>query len=107
MLKNFIWTSLRHLLKNRTFGLVNIFGLAIGILSCLYIVLYVMDQYSYDKHHKDGKDIYRVTSNLLLTGDKINMATCSPPVAPALKQDFAEVRQFTRVIPTLGVNKHL
>ncbi|MDO6429179.1 ABC transporter permease [Flavitalea sp. BT771] len=107
MFKNFIRTSLRHLLKNKTFGLVNILGLAIGILCCLYIVLYVMDQYSYDKHHKDAKDIYRVVSDLLLTGDRHHMATCSPPVAPAMKRDFAEVRQFTRVIPTMGVKTHL
>jgi len=107
MLKNFIKTSLRHLLKNKTFGLVNIFGLAIGVLCCLYIVLYVADQYSYDKHHKDGKNIYRVVSDLVLSGNKSHMATCSPPVAPAMKKDFAEVLQFTRVIPTMGVKKHL
>jgi len=107
MLLNFIRISLRHLLKNKTFGLVNILGLSIGVLCCLYIVLYVGDQYSYDRHHKDAGDIYRVTSNLLLSGNKKNMATASPPVAPTMKRDFAEVKQYTRVIPTLGVKKHL
>jgi len=107
MLINFIKTSLRHLKKSRMFGLVNIFGLSIGILCCLYIVLYVSDQYSYDKHHRDAGNIYRVTSDLRLSGDKKNMATSSPPVVPAMKKDFAEIEQYTRVIPTLGVKKHL
>ncbi|WP_315819008.1 ABC transporter permease [Paraflavitalea speifideaquila] len=107
MLRNYLKTTVRLLLKNKTFSFINIIGLAIGTLCCLYIVLYVADQYSYDKHHRDGKDIYRLTTSLLLTGDKHNMATASPPIAPALKNDFPEVAQFTRVIPTLGVSQHL
>jgi putative ABC transport system permease protein len=107
MFKNYFRTTLRLLLKNKTFSFINIIGLAIGTLCCLYIVLYVMDQYSYDKHHKDQKDIYRLTTYLYLTGDKHTMATASPPIAPAIKNDFPEVEQFTRVIPTLGVSRHL
>lgn len=107
MFKNYFRTTLRLLLKNKTFSFINIIGLAIGTLCCLYIVLYVVDQYSYDKHHKDQKDIYRLTTYLYLTGDKHTMATASPPIAPAIKNDFPEVEQFTRVIPTLGVSRHL
>jgi putative ABC transport system permease protein len=70
--------------------------------------LYVEDQYSYDKHHKDAKNIYRVTSTVKLTGDKVNGPAASPPVGPALKNDFAEVQQFTRVVNTsmMGVKQH-
>lgn len=107
MIKNYFKTTLRLLLKNKTFSLINIIGLAIGTLCCLYIVLYVVDQYSYDKHHRQGENIYRLTSALTLTGDKHNMATASPPIAPAIKNDFPEVEQFTRVIPALGVGNHL
>ena len=109
MLKSYLKTALRFLLKNKTFSFINIFGLAVGTLCCLYILLYVQDQYSYDKHHKDAKNIYRITSTLALTGDKHNNSTCSPPIAPALKADFAAVKQYTRVIPTdfLGAKQHL
>jgi putative ABC transport system permease protein len=70
--------------------------------------LYVEDQYSYDKHHKDAKNIYRVTSTVRLTGDKVNGPAASPPGGPALKNDFAEVQQFTRVVNTsmMGVKQH-
>jgi len=109
MLKSYLKTALRFLLKNKTFSFINIFGLAAGTLCCLYILLYVQSQYSYDKHHKNAKDIYRITSTLSLTGDKHNNSTCSPPIAPALKTDFGEVKDYVRVIPTdfLGAKQHL
>ncbi len=107
MFKNYFKTASRFLLKNKAFSFINIIGLAIGTLCCLYIVLYVENQYSYDKYYKDVKDIYRITTTTSLSGDKHNMATCSPPIAPALKNDFPEVQQFTRIVPTLGATDHL
>ncbi|HEY2347549.1 MAG TPA: ABC transporter permease [Puia sp.] len=107
MFRNYLKTSLRFLLKNKTYSFINIFGLALGTLCCVYIILYVTDQYSYDRHQRDAQNIYRVTSTLELAGDKHKNATCSPPIAPALKKDFGEVIQFARVVPTLGVVKHL
>jgi putative ABC transport system permease protein len=107
MFKSYLKTAYRFLLKNRTFSFINIFGLAAGTLCCLYIVLYVQDQFGYDRQHKNAKDIYRITTDLVLTGDKHHAGTCSPPIAPAMKRDFPEVAQFTRVSPTLGLTKHL
>ncbi|WP_413319518.1 ABC transporter permease [Mucilaginibacter sp. Mucisp84] len=89
--------------------MINIIGLATGTLCCLYILLYVQDQYSYDKQHKDVKDIYRITTTLELTGDKHDGAASSPPIAPAMKNDFGEVLQFTRLVTTegFGAKQHL
>jgi putative ABC transport system permease protein len=107
MLKSYLKTAMRFLLKNKTFSIINLFGLALGTLCCLYIVLYVADQYSYDKHLHDEANIYRVITNLGKPGEKHTMASCSPPIAPAIKKDFAEVAVFTRAIPTLSGNQHL
>lgn len=109
MLKSYLKTAWRFLLKNKTFSLINIVGLATGTLCCLYILLYVQDQYSYDKQHKDVKDIYRITTTLELTGDKHDGAASSPPIAPAMKNDFGEVLQFTRLVTTegFGAKQHL
>jgi len=109
MIKSYLKTAWRFLLKNKTFSLINIVGLATGTLCCLYILLYVQDQYSYDKQHKDVKDIYRITTSLELTGDKHNSATSSPPITPAMKNDFGEVLQFTRLVTTegFGAKQHL
>jgi putative ABC transport system permease protein len=109
MIKNYFKTTLRNLWKNKTYSFINIIGLAIGTLCCLYILLYVKDQYSYDRHHNNAEDIYRITTSLALTGDKHTNATSSPPIAPAIKNDFPEVKQFTRIIGTdfLGAKQHL
>jgi putative ABC transport system permease protein len=107
MIKNYFKVAIRFLLKNKTFSFINIIGLATGTLCCLYILLFVKDQYSYDKHHKVANRIYRVTTSLALRGDKHTNATCSPPIAPAIKRDFPEVEQFTRVISDFGSTQHL
>jgi putative ABC transport system permease protein len=105
--KNYLKTSFRFLLKNKTYSFINIFGLALGTLCCIYIILYVTDQYSYDKHQPDAKNIYRITSQLDLAGDKHNSGSASPPIAPTMKKDFGEVIQYARVTSTLGVIKNL
>lgn len=107
MLQSYLKTALRFLRKNRTFSLINLIGLALGTLCCLYIMLYVKDQYSYDRQFDHAADIYRITSELATNGDRHNMATSSPPIAPAMKTDFPEVLHFTRAIPTLGAEEHL
>jgi len=109
MLKSYLKTALRFLLKNKTFSFINIFGLATGTLCCLYILLYVQQQYSYDKQHKNVNSIYRITTDLVLTGDKHHGAASSPPIAPAMKTNFPEVQNYTRVVKTeiLGAKEHL
>ncbi len=109
MFKNYFKVAFRFLLKNKTFSFINIFGLTLGTLCCLYILLYVTDQYSYDKHHVNVNDIYRVNSHAIseAEGTEQNTATVVAPVAPLLKKDFAEVEQFTRIVPFLGVGNHL
>lgn len=99
MFKSYFKTAFRSLLKSKTFSFINIFGLAAGTLCCLYILLYVKDQYSYDKQHKNVNELYRVTTDLQLPGDKHHNSTCSPPIAPALKRDFPQVEQYARVVP--------
>lgn len=108
MFSNYFKLAYRHLLRNKTFSLINIIGLTAGTLCCLYILLYVKDQFSYDNHHERANDIYRITSQLSVQGDKgHNMATASPPIAPAMKNDFSEIEQFTRVCSPPGVSHHL
>ena len=109
MLKNYLRTAFRFLLKNKVFSFINVFGLTMGTLCCLYIVLYVTDQYSYDKQHVHAKDIYRIDNVVTskATGTDYNFATVVAPVAPLMKQDLPEVEQFTRVVPFLESDEHL
>jgi putative ABC transport system permease protein len=107
MLKSYWKTAVRALLRNKTYGLINIIGLAAGTFCCLYILLYVRDQYSYDRHHKDVEDIYRVNRVDKGKDGEYNIAITAMQVGPAMKRDLPEVVQFTRVIPFIGLDKSL
>jgi putative ABC transport system permease protein len=110
MFQNYLLTAIRNLRKNPRFFVINITGLAIGTLCCLYIVLYVEDQYSYDRQNRAAGDIYRIDTHLDLPGGgEINAGTTSPPIAPGMRRDFAAVEQYTRVVPTagFGVKEHV
>jgi len=106
MFRNYLRTALRVLARNKTFSAINIFGLTLGTLCCLYIVLYVTDQYSFDRQHHRAQDIYRIGTHIKGAGGEGDRATVTGSVAPLLKQDFHEIEQFTRVVPFLGVDKH-
>ena len=107
MFKNYWRTALRVLSRNKTFSAINIFGLTLGTLCCLYIVLFVTDQHRYDRQHHRVEDLYRVDCHIKGPGGEGDRATVTGSVAPLLKQDFPEIEQFTRVVPFLGVDKHL
>jgi putative ABC transport system permease protein len=109
MFKNYWKTAIRFLLKNKTFSLINIIGLSMGTLCCLYMLLYVEQQYSYDRYEDQAQDIYRVTNTLKLSGDRRRMATLSPPIAGAMKREFPEVEQYTRAFNAtiFGADEHL
>jgi len=103
MAPHYFKTALRSWWKNKTFSFINVIGLAAGTLCCLYILLYVADQYSYDRHQRRAADLYRVDSYIDLAGNVYKQATASPPIAPAMKKDFPEVEQYTRVMDPTGV----
>jgi putative ABC transport system permease protein len=109
MIKNYLKTAFRFLLKNRTFSFINIIGLSIGTLCCLYILVFVEEQYSYDKWEDHAGDIYRVTSDTKLSGDRSRWASSSPAIAAGMKHDFPEVLQYTRAFnPAIfGAEQHL
>lgn len=59
MFKNYLKSACRNLLKNKSFSIINIFGLAVGITACLFIMQYVAYELSYDKFYEEPENIYR------------------------------------------------
>jgi putative ABC transport system permease protein len=64
MLLNYLKTTLRFLARNKGFTFINVIGLSIGTFCCLYILLYVRDQFSYDRSFSHSGDMYRVVNKV-------------------------------------------
>ncbi|MFT7382407.1 MAG: putative ABC transport system permease protein, partial [Roseivirga sp.] len=100
MLKNMFKTAWRTSIRHKQFTLLNILGLSIGITTCLIIGLYVQDELSYDKFHKDSDRIYRVNQSFIWGDWDEQMANTGPNLGIALRTDIPEFEQVTRVLPT-------
>ena len=98
MLKNFIKVAFRILIKKRFFSVINILGLSIGITASLLILNYVNFEESFDNFNKDYDRIFRLryerTSN---DGESVRFASCCPPAAPIIREEFPEVEKIGRI----------
>jgi putative ABC transport system permease protein len=103
MIKHYLKIALRNLIRSKVFSFITIFGLATGMTTCVLIMLYVVDESSYDKHHKDGHRLYRIASEV--KGEK--WVAAPAPMAEALKKDFPEVEQSSRLLRFPGAEKML
>jgi predicted permease len=97
MIKNYLKTAFRNILKHKGFSIINITGLAIGMACTLLILLWVQDELSYDRFHKKGKDIYRVIQDITFTDHRTTWAITQGPLGPSLKKDFPEICNSTRI----------
>lgn len=97
MLKNYFKIAYRNLWRNKGFTFINIFGLAIGIATCLIIMLFVQNELSYDRYNEKAERMVRVVFRGKMQGGNINESTVMPPTAQTLKAEFPEVQQATRI----------
>ncbi len=100
MFKNYLKIAWRNLTKNTQQTIINLLGLTIGTVSCLSILLYVFAQMGYDEHHEQADTIFRVETIIEREDESFDSAAASPPIAFAVKEDFPEVIEATRVVLT-------
>jgi len=99
MFRNYLKITFRNLWKNKSYSFINIVGLAFGLACCIIILLYVNNELSYDKHHKNADRIARVVSFIDFSGSYLELATTSSPMGPTLKSDYADVEDMVRFRP--------
>ena len=100
MIKNYFKIAWRSLLKYKGFSFINIFGLATGMACSLLIFLFVKDEKSYDRYHKDAANIYRVVKDFINDdGSRIPDATSPAALASAMQREIPEVETVTRLMP--------
>jgi putative ABC transport system permease protein len=96
MFENYFKTAWRSLRKNKTFSVLNIIGLSIGVACSLLIALYVMDELSYDRFNIHADHIYRIDEQLKF-GDFSYNGTLTPAVMGAtFANDFS--RSGNRIV---------
>ncbi|MBK7437346.1 MAG: ABC transporter permease [Saprospiraceae bacterium] len=97
MFNNYLKITWRNLLKNKTFSIINLVGLSVGIAAFLLIINYLRFEYSYDDMHKNGDRIFRVPMIVAeKDGKQQTFAFTYPALAPAMKKDFPEVEKAAR-----------
>jgi len=97
MLKNFFIDGLRKFRKQPGYVLLNVGGLAVGLVSFIFISLYVINELSFDRFHKNYENVYRVKVIGRMAGGEIDQAITAAPMAQAMLKDYPEVLQATRV----------
>ena len=96
MIKNYMKIAIRNLAKHRFYSLINITGLAVGVASCLVIVLFVINELSYDRYNTKANRIYRVNGEIKFGGNHWKLAVAPAPMAEAILNDYPEVESAVR-----------
>lgn len=101
MYRNYIKIGLRNLWKFKAATAINVIGLSTGIAAFVLIALFVLDEYSYDRHHEHAEDTYRVTvKNYTRDGNvSRHWAFASGGHATRLKEDYSEITHAVRFFP--------
>ncbi len=106
MFKNYINIALRTLKRNRIYSFINIFGLAVGMAICFLVLLYVQNEFSYDRFHQKTNQIYRITTEWQIEGHSQVYQTTAAPLAPALLDEFPEVIDAVRMTRQGAIINH-
>ncbi|MBL0023969.1 MAG: ABC transporter permease [Saprospiraceae bacterium] len=97
MLKNYFKTSIRNIKVNKSYALINVSGLAVGIAACLLLFLVIQFETSFDDFHPQHKKIYRIGSMFNSQEGTSYSGGVSFPVAPALRVDFPQIKQVASI----------
>ena len=98
MFKNYFKIAWRILWKSKTFSVINILGLSIGLACCILMFLFIQHELSHDKFNVNAKNIYRLTSEAEGPNGRTNLAVTPAPWAPLMKKDYAEIKNYTRLL---------
>lgn len=99
MIRNYLTLGLRNLSKHKTFTLIKILGLSIGITCCMLMYVFVRYELSFDSYHQQAEQIYRVVQHTQFAEETYHWSSTAYPLAEALRQNFSA---FSLVTQTAG-----
>jgi putative ABC transport system permease protein len=106
MVRNYFKIAIRNLFHHKVLSGINILGLAAGISCCLLIALYVYNETSYDRFHKNANRIFRVTMEYSFDGVINKTSVTGNKLFPAFKRNFPEVENGVRMFNPGAIVKY-
>ena len=104
MIKNFVKITLRNIKRQKLYAFINISGLAVGLVVCILMVLYIRFELTFDEFHENSDLIYRINAHDL--SRDLKFAATPALLASTLKRDFPEVEYAARLVDYTGYFKY-
>ena len=102
MLRNYFKVAVRNILKHKFYSAINVLGMTIGVTACILIVLYVVDELSYDRFHEKSDRMYQVGLHGKIGGQEVRTANTCPPLWRAMADEIPDVEATTRIAEFWG-----
>jgi putative ABC transport system permease protein len=100
MFKNLFKIAIRNILRDKTYSFINILGLTIGITCSMFLLMYILNELSYDRYHKNADNIYRIISHIKETDNEFTWSVAQIPMAEELRNNYPEVKNAVRIFGT-------
>ena len=97
MFKNYLKVAFRSLNKNRTYAIINILGLALGLAVTILVFMFIKDETSYEKHWNGYERVYRMGIKANMMGQVMDAPVSPSPMANAFRTEFTDVEAATRL----------
>jgi putative ABC transport system permease protein len=97
MFRNYLKAAYNNLVRNKFFSSINILGLVLGITASLLIMMYIVNEMSYESFQQNRKNVYRIAVEWGNEGSKMKFAGCMPALAPAIISQIPEVISAVRI----------
>ncbi len=97
MIKNFFRITVRNISRQIGFTFINVIGLAVGLAASLLILLWVQDEFSYERFNLNGESIYRVEEDQFYSGARYHVTVTPVPSGPVWKEKIPEIEDQVRI----------
>lgn len=94
---SYIKVAFRSLIKQRLYAFINIVGLAIGVTTCILILMFVDYEQGFDRFHENADNVYRLNLEGKLGDNEFRMTNSTAPAGPTMIEEYPEVVNYTRI----------
>jgi len=105
MIKNYLKSAFRNLVKNKVHSFINIVGLSVGMAVAMLIGLWIWDELSFDTYHKNYSSIAQVIQNVTNNGEVQTWRQVPYPLAAELRKSYGS--DFKNVVMAVGIGDHM